>query len=259
MVLKHFERVVYGKNPLINVTCQLRFPRILLIDEKPPIDFQEGLRQEYPVYDKITEQAHHIQFNPTQNPQMFHVPVESTTKHIFASEDNIWTINLTGTFVSLSTTHYTEWGEFTERLKTPLELLEKIYKPNFFERIGLRYINAFRRSLLGLADVQWDELIMPFALGFLSCADFKEAVAEYTSTSMINLDNNAKARIITALGYVGDEITEPSFIVDTDLFFEKKSIPETMYALNELHGHSTNIIRSIIKEKLHEAMMPTQK
>ncbi len=37
-------RVVYGKNPLEVVICQLRFPAILKISSESPVDFQEALR-----------------------------------------------------------------------------------------------------------------------------------------------------------------------------------------------------------------------
>jgi hypothetical protein len=34
------ERVIYSRNPLAEVACQLRFPRILALDERIPADFQ---------------------------------------------------------------------------------------------------------------------------------------------------------------------------------------------------------------------------
>jgi uncharacterized protein (TIGR04255 family) len=33
------------------------------------------------------------------------------------------------------------------------------YNPPFFTRVGLRYIDIFNRSILGLKDVGWDRLI----------------------------------------------------------------------------------------------------
>lgn len=60
------------------------------------------------------------------------------------------------------------WEDFKERLITPLQKLLEIYKPAFFERVGLRYVDAFQRSKLGLQSSSWAELIQPFALGFLS-------------------------------------------------------------------------------------------
>ena len=47
------ERVIYTKNPLESVICQLRFPVILRIGAKPPVEFQEALRKDYPLFREI--------------------------------------------------------------------------------------------------------------------------------------------------------------------------------------------------------------
>ncbi len=41
-------RCRYGKSPLGEVICQLRFPEILSISAKLPVEFQEEIRGEYP-------------------------------------------------------------------------------------------------------------------------------------------------------------------------------------------------------------------
>ena len=46
MPFKDTERVIYNKNPLIEVVCQLRFPRILTISETQPTSFQEKVVDE---------------------------------------------------------------------------------------------------------------------------------------------------------------------------------------------------------------------
>ena len=49
MRLKQWDRVRYTKNPLVEVVAQVRFPRILEIDDQLPSDFQRALRQDYPL------------------------------------------------------------------------------------------------------------------------------------------------------------------------------------------------------------------
>src|SRR2546430_17531048 len=49
MLFPESERVVYDKNPLASVICQLRFPPILKIDAELPSTFQDRIRAEYPL------------------------------------------------------------------------------------------------------------------------------------------------------------------------------------------------------------------
>ena len=41
-------RRLLRKNQLMEVICQFRFPEILAISAKPPVDFQEAIRDEFP-------------------------------------------------------------------------------------------------------------------------------------------------------------------------------------------------------------------
>jgi uncharacterized protein (TIGR04255 family) len=43
-------RVIYEKNPLETVICQLRFPAILQISATPPVAFQDSVRKVYPLF-----------------------------------------------------------------------------------------------------------------------------------------------------------------------------------------------------------------
>ena len=61
------------------------------------------------------------------------------------------------------------------------------------------------------------------------------------------------------MGFVGSlpvSDPEPSFIVDSDMFFMKKEISELNESLDYLHNNSKKLIRAIIKDRLHQAMDP---
>jgi uncharacterized protein (TIGR04255 family) len=260
MPFKETSRVIYNKNPLVQVVSQLRFPRILAIDEKQPVDFQEKLRQEYPLFEVSVVQSHNVVFDPVQQKLQDLDSANSVKNYVFTTENKEQTINLAGTSLSFVTSHYTKWEDFFSALQKPLQALNEIYKPTFFERVGLRYIDAFQRSSLKLDNYRWDELIEPTALCFLSDENVKNDVVSYSSVSEIKLTDNVTARVITALGYVvgKEQNKEPAFIVDTDLYFGRIEIANAEKALAELHNHSTKIIGAIIKEKLRDAMGPTK-
>ena len=47
-------RVIYSKAPLVQVICQLRFPTLLSIESQPPVEFQERIRDHFPLLEKVT-------------------------------------------------------------------------------------------------------------------------------------------------------------------------------------------------------------
>ncbi len=49
-------RVIFKRNPLKEVICQLRFPPILKIDSEIPANFQDLIRNEFPKYKETGEQ-----------------------------------------------------------------------------------------------------------------------------------------------------------------------------------------------------------
>jgi uncharacterized protein (TIGR04255 family) len=268
MPFNSYERVIYKRNPLIGVICQLRFPRILMINEKQPAEFQERIREKYPLFQVTDEQHQQFIVNigaasmvpPT--PKILQKEVINNYK--FSSFDEKWHINITSTFLALSTSKYERWDIFLENLKEPLAALNDIYKPPFFERVGLRYIDAFKRSSLNLDEVDWSELIKPFALGFMSNTKIQSEIISQNTVVEIDMGNGAIAQINTLKGIpldVDQEVvpipgTEESFIVDSDMYMLRKNIEELESSLEYLHDYSTKLIRSIITNKLHEAMEP---
>lgn len=265
MPFKDTNRVRYNKNPLIEVICQVRFPRILSINERYPADFQDRIRADYPMFDVSTEQEQRFAIDAAlgeavATPRL--IQSESVKNYRFATDDGIWRVNLTCSFLAISTSVYSTWEVFKERMAEPIKALLEIYRPAFFERVGLRYIDAFNRQELQLDTVPWHELIQSFALGLLSNNDICDDISGYSSAAELSIDGGAKARINTALGYVNgknDNYTNHlSFIVDSDLYFGKKTVDELDSSLEVLHGTSTKLIRALITDKLHCAMEPEE-
>jgi len=266
MPFSNFNRVIYNKKPLITVVCQLRFPRILIINEKQPADFQELIRDKYPLFQSAIEHQQQIQMEigaKEVSPTPRVLLSEPANNYKFSTIDEKWHVNLTSTFLSLSTSNYNSWEDFLGCLKAPLSALLEVYHPPFYERVGLRYVNAFTRSALNFDNMDWDELIQPFVLGFMSNPDIKSDVRNQHSSVELDIGNGAMAQINTAKGYISDTDSglpvfsgEESFIVDSDMYMLRKNTNELDVSLTYLHEYSTKLIRSIITEKLHEAMAP---
>ena len=264
MPFDRVQRVIYRNNPLIQVECQLRFPRILTINEKLPADFQDRIRKSYPIYNVAIEHQQQFIVEPGRDLSTKVIQNERMNCYSFQSDDRNWQISLACTYISLTTSQYTRWEDFRSHLQAPLQALCDIYGPAFYDRIGLRYINAFCRSSLNFdINTSWTDLITPFALGFLSNSQIAVDVKGYSATSDVDLGNDAVARIVTSTGFVGNAVfqqnPELSFIVDSDLFYNsRKPLSELDSSLDYLNEYAGRIIRSIISEKLHQQMEPQE-
>jgi uncharacterized protein (TIGR04255 family) len=253
-MLSNEKRCYYQKNQLAEVICQLRFPQILSINTNSPAEFQELIREKFPKYLAKNE-------NQTQASQGQPQPIGMNYQ--FSSIDNVWRVNLTSGFISLSTYQYTTWEAFAELLDGPLAAFIKIYKPACFERVGLRYMNFFSRSSLGLDGVAYKELFAPEFLGLMRSEDLEEGNFNLNSVDAdIALGNSCRARIHAGPGLVkrnGQASNEVHFILDND-FYMTGNIPinYSAGALQTLHTKSYPVFRGAITDLLHNAMCPEQ-
>ena len=258
-MFSHEQRCIYRNNQLAEVICQLRFPEILSIGAKLPVDFQEAIRDEFPVYTTRKEMpAPRLSGTPGNLSLEKQEPI---TNYQFASADGVWRVNLTGKFISLACTRYTCWEDFAKKLDKPLVAFIKIYKPAFFERVGLRYVNFFSRQALELEGIPFSQLFSPCYLGPLG----EEDVAEHTVTrssvdAELNLRAGCKAKIHAGPGLVkraGQTDKEIKFIFDQDLFMAGNiPVNASVGALQTLHAQAFPIFCGAITEKLHDAMQP---
>ena len=66
--MNEYKRVRYQKSPLVEVIFQLRFPTILSINAKQPMEFQDKIREKYPFYQEGDEQQNEMIIGPDGNP-----------------------------------------------------------------------------------------------------------------------------------------------------------------------------------------------
>ena len=253
------ERVQYAKPQLLEVICQLRFPVILSISAKEPAEFQDLIRGEFPRYSrnleklppKISGQAGSMRLEEQQ-------PV---TNYQFLSADGRWKVNLTNSFLALATPSYTCWEDFARKLDEVLAHFINVYHPAYFERIGLRYINAFSRKALELEDTPFSDLIQPGYLGLMAEEDVGErAFTRVLQEAELNLPGGCRQKLHCGPGMVkrnNVEDKEIKFILDNDIFMAGKiEMKHSAGALNTVHTHADRAFRGAITRTLHEAMEP---
>lgn len=260
MLYSDHPRVHYEKAQLAEVICQLRFPSILSIGAREPVDFQDAVRGMFPRYAAKEEPLAPKPALPGGKPE----PPRTAVNYNFISADGHWKLNLTSGFISLSTVAYPGWEIFGQHFDLPLAQFIRIYQPAFFERIGLRYVNIFSRRALDLEGEPWRELISAPYLGVLAAEDVEESATRKCSVDVdINLDSTCRAKIHAGPGMVKQNLPnaaqdpEVKFILDMDLYMGGQIDPRMAAGgLETLHGHSTPLFQGAVTDKLHSALEP---
>lgn len=245
------KRCRYAQPQLAEVICQLRFPEILTIQANVPAEFQDAIRDQFPIYLRRQELPGNGQL----------VKKEPVINHQFATADGTWRVNLTSRFISLTCSKYTRWEDFAAHLDKPLAAFIQIYKPAPFERIGLRYLNFISRYQLGLEGIPFSQLIQPCYLGPLAEEDVPEqGVSRNTIDCEMAIRGGCRVKIHAGPGKVKRgtrEDPEIKFIFDQDLYMNGPlQLNLVAGALQTLHSQADSIFRGAITEKLHEAMEP---
>ena len=262
MLFSDHPRTHYRAAPAHEVICQLRFPPILTINTAEPADFQEAIRAEFPQYARRQDAAPPRITLGGPAPKVEQQP--PVTNHHFLSADNRWKLNVTRDFIALSTLTYPGWEAFARQLDKPLAAFIRLYKPAYFQRVGLRYVNLISRARLGLEDRPWTELIAPAYTGPLSQEDVEEdRFLSCGCDLVVKLDSSCQAKIHAGTGRIknnapgAQQDPEVKFIFDMDLFMAGNT-PCTLAApaLETLHGHAGRLFEGALTDTLRTAMDP---
>jgi uncharacterized protein (TIGR04255 family) len=216
-------RVLYGKAPLFEVTCQSRFPPILQID-RPPAEFQERIREQFPLLERLANPLVVPQL-PPEAAQMLGAAIGQSGWN-FLTEDRSSIITLAPDYVALTSTKYERWERFREQYQLALTALRAVYRPSFFVRIGLRYRDLIRREILGLDGVGWSRLLRPEILGELAIKEFEERAQDAKRVLILRMPGEV-GTLILQHGFgkaVGHD--KPGYVIDLDIAVTNKTEAE---------------------------------
>jgi len=253
------ERCILKNHQLAEVICQLRFPEILMISSKVPAEFQERIRVDYPQYSVRKDAAAP---KITGRPGNFSIEnPPATINYQFVSADGVWRVNLAGNFISLACTKYTCWEDFAKRLDKPLAAFIQTYKPAYFQRIGLRYLNFISRKDLDLDGVPYSQLISSAYLGPMAEEDvIEQSATRCTVDAELAISGGCRVKLHAGPGMIkrnGQADRQPRFIFDQDLYMSGNiPVNYSAGALETLHSQAYSIFRGAITDTLFDAMDP---
>ncbi len=253
MVFPESERVVFKKNPLVQVICQLRFPPILAIVSKEPAEFQEKVRTTHPLYEKGLALPQEIAAILAQLP--IAAPVPEGIVHKFLSEDRTSEVDLTRDFIAVATTKYVRWEEFQATVRMAMAALESDYRPAFYSRIGLRYRDVIDREKLGIASRPWSELIRASLIGLVADSGIGGQVSSVQSQTQINLGSDEF--LLLQHGSTPLPSGGQGYAIDADFHTEaKRAGNEVFDVLGRFNREAGNFFRWAITSELSAALEP---
>jgi len=136
-----------SKSPITYVLAQVRFTNIESMEKYIP-DLQEIIRQQFPIFKKITIPVIDLRDRKFSDIIQWH----------FMDENSVTGILLDGTSISFHTSKYDDFLKLQKQFEHVLTKFNKILKISLCVRLGLRYINLIKSNL--------DTYVQPELLGF---------------------------------------------------------------------------------------------
>jgi uncharacterized protein (TIGR04255 family) len=251
------ERVIYQRNPLIQVACQLRFPPILKVSHQEPVEFQDRVRYKYPLFERVQVQ---IPTDISQLIQQAGIPLTSNLSYNFTSEDQRWQLFLGREFITISTSEYERYEHFQSRFQEVLEIFEQIYEPSYYTRVGIQYQDLIVRSKLGLNNEKWSNLITRCIASELHDSEFLGSIQSITKNLILKIENgqvNFKHGLVT-VKETEKSNDEEAYLIDADFYTEDKveGDENVWRILNDFNRAARQLFRKSITNTLHNAMYP---
>lgn len=252
------DRVIFERNPLEQVICQLRFPTILQIAARDPAGFQDRVRAQYPGFSRNEAVQAAVPEEIAQLLGRFGMQLPGpNASYTFKSADGHRQIGLTQEFVSVTDRHYVHWENFFAEVERARTALEAEYQPGFYTRIGLRYVDVIDRAELELQDVPWHELVNRQLLDALGSDEIGGQVTEIKTDALLIVPEvpNATLRLRHGLVKTGKE----RYLFDADFYVDERKnsgdVAQILVRFHELAGH---LWRWAIAPTLREALKPME-
>ncbi|MEB3286880.1 MAG: TIGR04255 family protein [Vampirovibrionales bacterium] len=182
--------------PLYFTIAQVRFNRLMVLDSC--IDkIQEAFRLlNYPDYQETQQAILSLSIAPTDKDTQ--IPVRRILQYSFLNFDRTAGFTLDQNSLSFETTTYQTFESFSKDFFAGLDALLKIVKPDYIERIGLRYLDAI---VTEPAD-KVSEFLTSSVSGLLSQAR-SGLMHSFSETSYDTNSVNVLARVIFKNGKIG--------------------------------------------------------
>lgn len=125
----------YSKNFITQVIARVDYLPILVLKEKPPIEFQDRIREQYPRFEQVM--GVNINIKDGSDPAVQHKPAVWKFLNIDRTEE----INISADYFAFTASKYERFSLFRDKLTALFNAFVGTHKPSLVKRVGLRYIN----------------------------------------------------------------------------------------------------------------------
>lgn len=241
------------RSPLELVVCQVRHERLSDASDAGKIfAVRDGLGGRYP----FDEEAATINVNVSASPGGI-VPTGSERQQgwNFKSADGAWTVVLMPDFFALETRAYTDWQDFSERLRAVVGQVDEILKPSVERRLGLRFIDRITDPKVG-SPQGWEGWIDDRLLGPVLHSSFGPALKGLQQ--VVQLDGGDNVEVLLRHGFTPEGAGEKQvwpYLLDHDCSRSGGrtfSAEAVMESVEQLHDLALAIFQASITPKLYD-------
>lgn len=215
------ERHVFPNNFLDLVVIELRFPTLLRLKKAEPLEIQEAIFGEFPIY----QSSQTMQMTPLGT-------TEPEPSYEFTSRKRNYKVQLSASNLVLETRDYTSFEDFLAKVEYLIGACIPLIKTDFFTRIGLRYIN----KIGGLPNVRNETLkwVHPSLLGPVATNEIG-TVGSMKGEIAGKIESGANYNFKYGLAPL-DSGSDRTFILDYDYSRQDVEVDEVVGYLNEFHN-----------------------
>lgn len=208
--IPHVEIATFKKNFLKEVVCELRFPTLFSLAKKDLVDVVAPIKKRLPLFVEGQEVPLATSVDARHPEPVFE----------FLSKDRKTRFAIRTSRLTLSTTDYEDFDDFSALLHICVASTKKLIDAGFFTRVGLRYVNAIplAEELEGWIN---PELVRPLVTGV------------YGSVSKIVQEVRGAAARSGQYSFrhgIPGDAESPAYILDFD-FFEENVEFDDLHAL----------------------------
>lgn len=228
------ERVIYDKNPLVEVAAEMTFEATLSeLYEERPVHFHKSIRDKFPLY----------------------LQEETAGVHTFFSNDRLVKLELAPQSLGLFSRHYVRWESFFALWQEVEPVFVEHYpQAKRAKSVALDYLDVIRRQDLSLGDTPWHELLSPMLLGMVAAQSAQWALLEAEHQLSFRCAEDVYVSIWHGLH---KEEQGSSYVIRANYHTETR--PEESLAkasFERLRPHTRALFRACISDKLHLALEP---